>query len=311
MKFPKLSLVNLVLIIIVLSGVFLRFYNLNWDQGHSFHPDERNIAAAVSRIRFFNQLNPEFFAYGSLPIYLYRAIGESLAIITKDSSWVYQWNLINLIGRYVSAFLASFSIILVFLIAKKIWNEKIGLLAGFITAFSPSLIQTAHFSVTESMLVFWLLLILILSFRLKQSKPKDYLLIGIVSGLAIATKISALSFLIIPLTTHFLYHFRFLKRHLNLLIILLTSFLVFSLFSPYVFLDKQKFLESMNYETGVSTGKTKVCYTTQFENSWPYFFQIKNFFWQIGPVAIFGVTGILWLLTIVFRKRSKKILVFL
>ena len=37
-------------IIIVILAAVLRFYNLDWDNGQMFHPDERNIANAVVKI---------------------------------------------------------------------------------------------------------------------------------------------------------------------------------------------------------------------------------------------------------------------
>ncbi|MEK7587682.1 MAG: hypothetical protein AAB457_02600, partial [Patescibacteria group bacterium] len=39
-----------IIILILLIGALLRFTNLNWDSYQAFHPDERNIAWAVTRI---------------------------------------------------------------------------------------------------------------------------------------------------------------------------------------------------------------------------------------------------------------------
>ena len=310
------------LIIIIFLGAFFRFYNLNWDQGHFFHPDERNIAAAVSQIHFFGQLDPKFFAYGSFPIYLSRSVGDSIGFLTNNSRWVYDWERINLISRGISALLSSLTIILVFLVGQKIWEKKVGLIASFLTAFTVSLIQTAHYGVTESMLVFWLLLLLIFSFEIIE-KPtiKNYAKTGIILGLATATKISALSFLIIPVSVHLLYHFstrggsapggKYLKYHFRFLFSILVALFTFSFFSPYVFLDKQKFLESLNYEIGVALGRLKVVYVLQFEKTLPYLFQIKNFFWQMGPVALFGILGTILLLVIALKTRDKKLLILL
>jgi len=313
MKFFKSKVFIILLLLgIIFLGGWLRFYHLNWDEGHFFHPDERNIANAVAKIDFFRQLNPQFFAYGSLPIYLYRLAGDLLVKITHNSDWVKEWSSINLIGRWFSALFSTATIWLIFLLSKKIWNKKIGLLAAFFTALSPSLIQTAHFGVTESMLVFWLILIALLSLNLiKKPTFKNYLTIGIILGLAVATKISAISFFIIPTASHFLYQFKHLKHHLRFAISLLISFLTFSLFSPFVFLDKQKFLESMNYETGVALGRLKVVYVLQFEKTLPYLFQIKNFLWQIGPMAIVGLLGFFFLLYLAIKKREKKLFLFL
>ena len=95
------------LLFIIITGASLRFYNLNWDQGNFFHPDERNIAAAVSRLSFFDQLNPKFFAYGSFPIYLTRALGEMIAFLSQNQDWIHDWERINLVSRGLSAFTSS------------------------------------------------------------------------------------------------------------------------------------------------------------------------------------------------------------
>lgn len=302
----------LILTVIILAGIFLRFYNLNWDQGNFFHPDERNIANAVTRIVFFEQLNPQFFAYGSLPIYLYRATGDFLTLVTKNPDWTSQWPLINLIGRFYSALFASLSLILIFLLAKKIFNKKVGFLAVFIAAFSPSLIQTAHFGVTESMMVFWSLLIALVSFELfsKKENLMTYFKIGLLWGASLATKMAGLSFLIIPLTAHLL-TVKKLKKQFNFLLIPLIAFLIFTIFSPYAFLSWGKFLESMNYENGVVLGKLRVVYTLQFTNTLPYLFQAKNIIWQMGPVALSAVLSLFVLLFVGLKKRNKKILTLL
>ncbi len=64
------------LLILTLLGGFFRFYNLDWDLKHSFHPDERNILGQTSGIQPGDGYRVHFFAYGQLPVYLYRATGE-------------------------------------------------------------------------------------------------------------------------------------------------------------------------------------------------------------------------------------------
>jgi hypothetical protein len=318
MKFLKNKFSDCCLLTTVFClGGFLRFYNLNWDQGHFFHPDERNIAAAVSRIHFFDQLNPKFFAYGSFPIYLYRMVGETIAIMTGNNDWVYDWGKINLVSRGVSAFFSSLTIILVFQVAKKIWTKKVGFIASFLTALTISLIQTAHYGVTESLLVFWLMLILLLSLQLLEKQGvKDYLRIGLIISLATATKVSALSFTIIPLMSHLLVsiqnrkRFKYLNYQLKLLISALISIVTFIIISPYTFLDRVKFLESMNYESGVATGRLKVVYVLQFEKTLPYLFQLKNLIWQVGPVVLLGYLSLLLLAFTAIKKKNKKAIIF-
>src|SRR5579862_195019 len=80
-----LSKPNFLLILLTLIGGLLHFYNVNWGAPYYFHPDERNIASAVSQLQFPQQMNPHFFAYGSLPIY---AIYFTGVLINYISPWL-------------------------------------------------------------------------------------------------------------------------------------------------------------------------------------------------------------------------------
>lgn len=296
-------------------GTYLRFFNLDWDQGHSHHPDERNIASAVARISFFDNLNPEFFAYNGLPIYLYRATGEVVAKTTQNDRWIKDWGKISLIGRHYSAFFSSISLILVYIVGKRVFNKKVGIVAVLLAAFSPSLIQTAHYAVTESLLVFWALLITYLSLGLyKNPKGQKLFLTSLVCGLSLATKTSAITLLIVPILSY-LPHLKSKKPLKSLILPLgfvVTALLFFGLFSPYNFLSWQKYMESMDYEGGIVNGKLKVVYVLQFLKTYPYWFHFKNLFWQLGPtLALTAIVGLFasWIYSI--KTQSKKLFIFL
>lgn len=306
----------LLLLLLVLVGGFLRFYNLNWDNGQYFHPDERNIANAVGRIRFFSHLDPEFFAYGGFSIYLYRAAAELMAYLTQNTVWLHDWGHINLVGRYVSAFFATLTIPFIFLLGKTVFDKKIGLLAAVFATFIPSFIQMAHFDVTESFLTLCIVVITYVSIQMyKKHSWKWYLLCGICCGVALAAKTSAISFFIPPVIAYILSfqknrnHFLITTR--MLIFSLLTSFLFFFVFSPFTFFNHVKFLESMRYESGVVAGTLLVPYTLQFVDTKPYVFQLYNFFWQIGPLAILSLAAFALLIFQAVVKRNRVFLVFL
>ncbi len=46
-----------------------RLVGLTWGEGYFFHPDEGNMARAVSQMKW-GDFNPRFFAYGQFPLYL-------------------------------------------------------------------------------------------------------------------------------------------------------------------------------------------------------------------------------------------------
>jgi uncharacterized membrane protein len=312
LKSKKIWYVLTVFILIV--SVFLRFYNLNWDHYLLFHPDERNIANAVTKIHFFNQLNPEFFAYGGLTIYLYRFWGDVIDFLTKNQVWVTDWGHINLIGRICSAIFSSFTVIAIYFLAKIFFNKKVAFLSFLIAAFTVSFIQSAHFAVTESIITLVVVLTCLLSKKIFEKPKTTYaLLIGITTGLGIAAKITAVSFLIIPvfaLLLLFIKQKSIRKFILNLTLISITTFATFFVFSPYTLLNWNKFWESMKYESGVATGSYPVVYTLQFNHSISYLFQLENLFWQIGPIALFAILGFIFLVIFSFLKKQKELVIF-
>ena len=65
MKFKFLTILG-----VIILGAFLRFYKLDWGQGLFTHPDEYHIVSSVAQLSFPNQMNPHFFSYGTVTIYL-------------------------------------------------------------------------------------------------------------------------------------------------------------------------------------------------------------------------------------------------
>lgn len=305
----------LLLTLLLLLAAFFRFYNLNWDQGNFFHPDERNIDNAVAKISFFSQLNPGFFAYGGFSIYLYRATAEVLMHLTHDSQWILNWQYINIIGRFFSAFFSTLTIIPLYFLAKRVGNKQIAVVSCILYTFTVSSIQIAHFGVTESLFTFTGVLICWLSYHLMDTPSiKHYLLIGALIGIAGATKTTELGFLLFLGAAHVIvslnYKNQLTKFQWYFLLSLIVGVVTFTIFSPYTFLSWSKFIESMQYESGVATGTLSVPYTLQFNGSIPYIFQFVNFFWQMGIVAIMAISGFGYVLYRMIVKRERELVIF-
>ena len=300
-----------VLLIILLAGGICRFYNLSWDDGYNYHPDEMNITAAVSRIAIPHQLDPDFFAYNGFPLYLYRATAQLASAVTGDPSWTGSWSRIALIGRLLSALFSTLSIYLVYRIGKKAISETGALLAGFLTAVSVGLLQAAHYGVTESLLLFLLLALSALALHAVQAKtfiPRHWYAMSLLCGVAMGTKSSAILFLTVPATAGALLMYR--ERNPGILWraipLFLAAFAVFVLVSPFSILKFSAFTDTMRYESNVVWGRVQVPYTLQFQGTLPYWFFFKNLHWHAGliiPAA--GFLGILmWVTAIARRKES-------
>lgn len=307
---------KLLLGLIILIAAFFRFYNLNWDEGHFFHPDERNIANAVTAIKLFSQMNPKFYAYGGFLIYLYKITADTLGLIFHNPIFSQDWGWINVIGRSYSALFSTFTILPLYFLGAKLFNKSVALLSAFIYAVTVSSIQTAHFSTTENLLTLLITLITLLALKLYEKfSYRLTFIIGIVLGVAVGTKTTGISFIVAPLVA---LGILFLKKRLSikhfffsLFLTSLTVFSVFTISSPYTFLNFNKFLESMHYENSVVLGTDPVVYTLQFTHTLPYLFQLKNMFWQMGIFALFAIGGIIFSSYQGLRTKKWLFLIFL
>ena len=283
------------IVLIVLLSIFTRFYKLNWGSGYYFHPDESNMAMALSRLQIDN-LDPKFYAYGQFPLYLGFFTLKILNIPSSFSNSI-------LILRFYSAFFSFLSVGVIYFLSQKIFSQKLSLLAVILTIFNPGLIQLAHFGTTESLLLLMFLLEIYLSIIIYQKEDNywQYLLAGVFGGIALATKISSLIFLgpIFLVSLMKLINERKILPTIFKILLLIVFVLNFYLISsPYNIANSRDFLSSMKYETSVATGQSQVFYTTQFKNTPPYLFQlIKIFPYSSGIFQfIFGIFGLIFLL---------------
>jgi 4-amino-4-deoxy-L-arabinose transferase-like glycosyltransferase len=289
------------ILLVFIAGIMLRFHNLNWDNGLLFHPDELNIGIAVTRVNLFTSLDPGFYAYNGLTIYLYKALGHLTGFLTGNSGWHTDLGKILLIGRHVSAVASSISLLLIYLLARRFFDKPTAFLALSLMAFNTGLIQCAHFAVTESLLTFFLLLAALLTDYCRQKENAfARLLPCLVCDLAIACKTSALSFLLIPFSAFFIGHAgrpdlaAAVKKAFFCTFILL---IVFIAASPYSLINYRAFASSMTYEGGVVHGSIRVPYTLQFCNTIPYYPWLASLYWLCSPLpAITGGIGLLILL---------------
>src|SRR5215470_18285028 len=89
------------LLALVVFAAAVRLIGVDFDDRHFFHPDERRIAFAVEELSFRPlQLNPHFFAYGSFPLYVTRAVTSVLGQFNENLA---HYDSIILTGRAVSA----------------------------------------------------------------------------------------------------------------------------------------------------------------------------------------------------------------
>ena len=266
----------------IISTIFTRFIGLKWGNGYFFHPDENNMISAIRNFSA-NNFNPHFFAYGQFPLYL-----------SYFTFRHYPYGL-----RIWSAIFSCLSILFFYYISKIIFKKNYWIFV-LLLIFNPGLIQLAHFGTTESILIFVFTVNMYLALLLSKKIKLKYLFwAALVTGIGIATKVTAVIF-ILPI----IFALRFNFIHIIYYLLITTIFSC--VFSPYSIIANSEFFGTMSYETNVATGKTLVFYTRQFLNTLPYYFQFTKIFPYVSGITVFilGLLGI-------FKLNKKYFLILL
>lgn len=304
------------LLLLLLIGGFLRFYNLNWGSPYYFHPDERNIATSVTQLKFPDQMNPHFFAYGSLPIYTIYFTGLLMNFFSHYTLLPTTYNLsfeqAILISRFYSALFSILLIPLLYILGNKLNGKKTGLIAAFLATTSVGFIQFAHFGTFEMWIAFFSVLLFYICLNLLHTAYfKQVFFAGLLLGILIATKISSLALLPLPFFSLFIHIFRKHFRHAQFVftrsaILLLVSSLVFIITSPFALLDYSSFLSSIMYEKNVALGNLAVFYTGEFKNTIPVVFQFQKVYpFLLNPfIVIIFIPSFFYFLFRTFKTKS-------
>jgi 4-amino-4-deoxy-L-arabinose transferase-like glycosyltransferase len=335
----------LVVTLLTAIGAFLHFYNINWGAPYYFHPDERNIASAVNQLLFPHHMNPQFFAYGSLPIYVIYFTGIAMNFCIEAVNKTSQTGIQNVtfaqaivISRAYSALFATLLIPMLFSLGKKLCNETAGLLAAFFATATVGIIQFAHFGTFELWLTFFTVLLFMNCISIMNKKSMvSIIMMGIIFGILIGVKVSSLALLPIPVAIIFssnlagkpksILHIslgQILKNHKPLFLFIFRFFketIIFSLFcaliflatNPYFILDSKDFQSSMNYESSVAIGTEPVFYTQNFINTTPGIYQ----FLHVYPFLLNPLMTILFIITFIyfiyatFKHKNKQFILLI
>ncbi len=208
----------LVLCLVLLFASFFRlFIGLHWDHGLLLHPDERFLTMVAEKVRLPNALiqylngntNPlspynngyDYYVYGNLPLTIVRIFAEIFKTTSYDNIFI--------VGRIFSGIADLSTIVGVFFLGSMIATPSVGLLAAFLLAGSVQNIQLCRFMGTENFVgcfITWSAVALCCAYRQYQKlnffKARIYIITsGALIGLALASKISAVFFLPIALSS--------------------------------------------------------------------------------------------------------------
>ncbi len=193
-----------ILAVILLFGAVLRFSGINWDEGTHLHPDERFLTMVENGLNWpsslgqywdtaNNPLNPYnstdgSYVYGLFPLVMAKAAGQ-LTGYTGYSG-------VHLAGRALSALMDLGCIMLIFLIGRRLYDARAGLLGAFLLSVSVLSIQNSHFFTVDSFTTFYVTLALYMAVRVAQGGRWGSIVgLGIAYGMAASCKINSLAFI--------------------------------------------------------------------------------------------------------------------
>lgn len=302
--------------IIIAIAFILRVIGINWDQGYHLHPDERMLIMVADQIHFFKNLNPHFFNYGSLPIYLLK--GTTQFIDFFFSTTLANYNGLLLVGRSLSIIADLLVVYLLYKIASLIFKSSIALLPPLFYSITFFPIQNSHFFIVDVYLNLFVTA-MVYALLLYVTKPllKFILALAVLSAAAVATKVTAILFLpivvgVILLKSHGTWNMKHETRKqirsalglpagrqaLGRLACFSLTFLFFHfLFMPYAYIEYERFLSDLLFQTKMNSNPYIFPYTLQYVDTTSYMYYLKNIFlWGWGPIlSLLSIAGLVML----------------
>jgi YYY domain-containing protein len=332
---------NLALVLILLVGAFLRFSGIDWGEYSFMHPDERFLLMVGSSIgpveswsEYFDtavsSLNPHnrghgFYVYGTLPLFLARYLVQS---VYGRSGLVEMTD----VGRLLSASADLLIVLLVFVIALRLYGKRVALLAAAFSAATVLQIQQSHYYTMDPFATLFTVLAVYFAVQIATQAHSENptppptrlariiahpffmhsLGFGIALGCAVASKINAAPVaMMLPaaLAIHLVrvpveHRQRISMQAIWFLVIgAAVSILVFRLFQPYAFsgpgffglLPNDAWVANIREQRVQAAGDVDFPPALQWARR-PVWFSLQNMvLWGFGlPLGLLAWAGYLW-----------------
>lgn len=317
------------LLIIILSLAWLiRVYGISFGLPYLTHPDEPSIANRALTIIQTGQVYTVSTSLGKPFSYYIFALAYLFYFIPAHFiggvSSTLDWNLpevrdnipiqnpdLYLVGRFTTVIFGTLVVYIVYLLGKRLYGSKVGLIGAFFTAFSfLEIVNSKYIRPDLPMALFLLLSFLFFMSILEKGEGRYYKLSGFLAGLAIATKYNAFLIVVPFLLTH-IFRSKNLREVFNKDIVWGGSLLVlgFALGSyPLVeeLISKPHFLVSREGPLYEFFHYRSVHFGYQGDRNWFYFAQ---FLFEQGLGAIMFLLALGGIIYTLFRPGRKSLVI--
>ncbi|MDJ0600400.1 MAG: glycosyltransferase family 39 protein [Crocosphaera sp.] len=252
---------NPIIIGILLIGLLLRLYGINFGLPYLYNPDEPNRIRVVFRILSTQDLNPHWFGHPATTVIYLLVLsyglmfvgGRFLGIFNSSEAFLEFYrqdpSIFYLTGRLWSAFFGVVTIWFVYLIATKIFNKTVGLISAFLVAIIPLHVEVSKIARMDTLMPFLLLISFYYCLKiLEKDSLINYFKASFFLGLAIATKYPAIVFLLTIILTYILIKGWKVQGYLKPVSSVLACTSGAFIASPFLFLDFNQVLIDISQE---------------------------------------------------------------
>jgi 4-amino-4-deoxy-L-arabinose transferase-like glycosyltransferase len=235
------------LAVVLTAAALLRYWSLGHGIPYAVSADEPEIVERALDMMRNGTLNPHFFDYGQLHIYIQLLVSiarfitgavtgawDSLAQVTSAS--FYLW------GRAVTAAFGVATVLLVFRIGMR-WGSRHALLAAALMAVMPLHVRYSHYVLTDTPLTYFVALTMLLALTAHERPAlKAFATAGAAAGLAAAVNYSGGLALVMPLVACWMTPGARPSRLRCTLATISAAGVAFVIAAPYTVLDLPGFL---------------------------------------------------------------------
>jgi 4-amino-4-deoxy-L-arabinose transferase-like glycosyltransferase len=194
---------------ILAVALALRLVGIDFGLPHALaRPDETTVIRAS--LELLRSGSPRFFNYPSLyPTVLAGVLGARYAVARAVghfagpddliAEWTVEPGHLLLLNRVVSACFGTGTIVVIYLLASRLWNRGTGLIASAFLAVAYLHVRESHLGTVDATLTFFCMLALLAMERTHSlGRTRSVLLAGVCTGLAISVKYNGAT-LLLPL----------------------------------------------------------------------------------------------------------------
>ena len=299
---------------ILITGLILRLSGLWYGLPSknraltTYHPDEPISYYSLERMKP-SKLNfhpGDGFFWGSMHLY---SLGFCLQMakilnVIQIPSRQYLINHIEMadrlyvIGRLLSIIFGMATVFLVYILCNKFWDHTVALTPSFLLALCPAHIFNSFVVRPDVMMVFFGMGVLYYSYMiLEYGLKKFYILAGLLSGFAAATKYNGGAFVLCALIAHFLMR----PTDPKFLWIIFFSIIGFLVGCPYALIDFKTFI---NYLALSGSLSKDVSSTITYGPGWKSYITIYLPHALGCIILLLGIAGFLLITFRLYRHRD-------